>query len=170
MDVVHSRYNSKYKNEVGWNIKGKKIYTKKYIKYKKRFTIIMVIDNKRVIHYKIIKDSANADDFKKFITEINKKYNLKNKYLLLDNARIHHAKIVKSLINEIKSTLLFNVPYCPEYNPIEMVFSKMKLLIRQKNNNYLTNHLINNIKNSIKNISKQNIKNYFDKSLNLLKR
>jgi len=52
----------------------------------------------------------------------------------------------------------------------EMVFSKMKLLIRQKNNNYLTNHLINNIKNSIKNISKQNIKNYFDKSLNLLKR
>jgi len=96
--------------------KVKKIYRKKYIKYKKRFTIIMAITNKRVIHYTIITNSANAKDFKNFILDTNKKYNLKNKYILMDNARIHHAKINKYVINNLKSNTIYNVLYYPEYN------------------------------------------------------
>jgi len=153
----------------GWNVKGKKIYTKKYVKYKKRFTIIMAINNNKVIHYKIINNSANSKDFKIFLLETNKKYVLKNHNLLMDNARIHHAKIIKSLINDMKCTALFNVPYCPEYNPIEMTFSKIKLQIRQKNNNHILKNLLKNIKDSIHSITEMDLKNYFKKSLNMLK-
>lgn len=153
----------------GWNVKGKKIYTKKYIRYKKRFTIIMAINNNKVVHYKIIENSANSEDFKNFLLEMNKKYNLKNQNLLMDNARIHHAKIIKLLISEMNSIPLFNVPYCPEYNPIEMAFSKIKLQIRQKNNNHILKNLLKNIKDSISNITKNDLQNYFKKSRNLLK-
>ena len=74
----------------------------------------MAINNNKVIHYKIVENSANSMDFKNFLLEINAKYVLKNHNLLKDNARIHHAKIIKSIINEMKSTSLFNVSYCYE--------------------------------------------------------
>ena len=165
MCVAHSRYKSKYKNEVGWNMKGKQLYTKQYVKQRKRYTVIMALNNKKIIHYKLIIGSANAIDFQNFILETNKKYNLKNHYLLMDNARIHHAKINKSIIQKLQSYILFNVPYCPEYNPIEMVFSKLKLFIRQKCNNYSLLSLTKNIKNSVNQINKKTLDNYFKKSL-----
>ena len=62
-------------------------------------------------------------------------YRLKNKYLLLDNARIHHAKIVKQEINGTTNQFLFNVPYMPEFNPIEKIFFEMKKYVKSKNNN-----------------------------------
>ena len=108
----------------GWNHKGKKLELKTTIN-KKRYTVICGISNNRIIHYDIIKNSANAMDFKNFIINvINKSPDIK--YLLVDNARIHHSKIVKDYINTTEKELLFNVPYTPEYNPIEHLFSKVK--------------------------------------------
>ena len=62
----------------GWNRKGKKIIKPKYIKNKKRYTIITGINNKKVIYYKIIKDSAKKEDFYNFIEEMINKNKLKN--------------------------------------------------------------------------------------------
>ena len=59
--------------------------------------IICAINNKKIIHFKIIKGSANANIFKNFLEELIQK-GIHNKYLLLDNARIHHAKLVKDYI------------------------------------------------------------------------
>lgn len=40
------------------------------------------------------------------------------KYLLMDNARIHHSKIVKTYLETTNLKTIYNVAYCPEYNPI----------------------------------------------------
>ena len=53
----------------------------------------------------------------------------------------------------------------PEYNPIEMVFSKIKQYIRKRENNYTKKNLLNNIKESIKRITKQDLTNYYKHSL-----
>ena len=63
----------------------------------------------------------------------------------MDNARIHHSKIVKKYIGTTKHKILFNVPYMPEYNPIEKFFSEIKFYIRSKKNNHKKTCLINNI-------------------------
>ena len=60
---------------------------------------------------------------------------------------------------------LFNVPYCPEYNSIELVFSKVKSILRKKSNNHITNNLLKNLKNSINKITENNLSNYYKKSL-----
>ena len=65
----------------------------------------------------------------------------------------------------MKCEALFNVPYCPEYNPNEIIFSKFKFLIRQKANNHSLYLLTKNIKCSINEINKNNLNNYFKKSL-----
>jgi transposase len=50
---------------------------------------------------------------------------------LLDNARTHTSKLLKE--NFLKDyNFLFNAPYTPELNPIELAFSKLKHIIRNR--------------------------------------
>ena len=46
--------------------------------------------------------------------------------LVLDNARIHHAKIVEKACEILNINLIFLQPYCPDLNPIEDVWRKIK--------------------------------------------
>ena len=144
------------------NYSGKRIYKKIGATWK-RFTAICAITNKKVLGIYIIRKSANKDDFLCFIKKIIN--NLENKYLLLDNASIHHAKIVKNCVSETSNRLLFNVPYSPEFNPIEKIFSKIKAIIRNKNNNNNEQNLLKNICSAFKKITKTNLDNCFKKSL-----
>ena len=67
----------------------------------------------------------------------------------MDNARTHHSVIFKQFIEDNKLNIIYNVPYRPEFNPIEKVFSKIKFLIRSKNNNNDGAHLTKKYKRSI---------------------
>jgi len=116
------------------------------------------------VHYIVVKGSVNSEIFKQFIKELNVKLNV-NSYFLLDNARIHHSKIVKEYMKTINHKLIFNAPYCPEYNPIEKVFSKVKNLVRMKSNNNDPNKLKKNIRIALNKLTKNNLHNYFIKSL-----
>ena len=62
--------------------------------------------------------------------------------------------------------MVYNVPYCPQFNPIEYVFNECKQKIKRCN---LTNkNIIAKIKNSFK-IKKSNLQKYFKKSLETLR-
>ena len=144
----------------GWGKVGKKII-KKLRKYKIRYTLICAITNKKVIHYNIIKGSANGNDFNKFIKELNKKINGKF-VLFMDNARIHHYKPNKEYI-ETNSNLdvIFNLPYSPEYNPIELFFNQIKTFIKNKSVN--RNAIKKNISDALQNTNHLN--SYYTKAL-----
>ena len=143
----------------GWGLKGKQII-KKINNLRKRSTIICAISREKILYYKIIKGSANAEDFLSFL----KGLKIKNKYLLVDNARIHHSKIVKEYMHSLTNKFIFNVPYSPEYNPIEIIFSKFKTALR-KMKNISTTKLIKNIKKSFNKINKKDIVNSYNKCL-----
>ncbi|AYV83338.1 MAG: hypothetical protein Hyperionvirus6_19 [Hyperionvirus sp.] len=42
----------------------------------------------------------------------------------MDNARIHHYTKLKEYLgnNDMQDKIIYNVPYHPEYNPIEYIF------------------------------------------------
>lgn len=138
---------------------GKKIIKVQRNKYK-RFSVICAISNSKIIYYKIIKGSANAIIFKDFLENVISKTG-DNKSLLLDNARIHHSKIVKKFMETKSSELLFNVPYCPELNPIEKVFSKSKHIVRSFDNNGNERNLFKNIKYSLEKITSNDLNNFY---------
>ena len=107
----------------GWNYSGKEVVRKKYIKKRVRYTLICGISMKGIDHAKLIIGSAKSEDFNEFIKELTKTKD--NMHLLMDNAAIHHnKKLTGSIQNNNK--VIYNAPYCPEYNPIEMLFSKIK--------------------------------------------
>ena len=170
LDKIISIDESHFDNEIssiyGWSLKGTEIRQKMHLKKKVRYTLICAVNNKKVVHSMIIKGSANAEIFKEFIKELDKKTD-RNVYLLLDNARIHHSKIVKEFITTLNHTMLFNAPYCPCFNPIEKVFSKIKQLVRMNYNNTDPDKLKNNINKSLKKITTDNLQNYFRNSLEI---
>ena len=59
---------------------------------------------------------------------------------------------------------IFNVPYTPEFNPIEKVFSVFKNNIKKKDNSLVKN-LKNNIKEGFRLIKKKYLINFYNKSL-----
>ena len=145
----------------GWSLKGKHI-TQIHKKSKVTYTIISGISNKKVIYNKIIKGSSSGTQFKEFL--INLCDRLKTpKYLLMDNARIHHSHLINEYIKTTNHEIIYNVPYCPEYNPIEMVFGKFKSIIKRKDNSNQTK-LYRNIHASFKKILKRDLRNFYKKS------
>lgn len=152
-------------NNNGWRLKGTKLRI--INKHKRiRYTITCIIDYNGRVHIKIINNSSNALIFLKFIKEIIEKLPLnKLTYIVLDNARIHHAKLVQEhmkTVNHVK--FIYNVPYSPESNPIEKVFSEAKSNICKHNIN--NKNVITNITRAFKNIKRKNIKKYYEKSFN----
>lgn len=82
----------------------------------------------------------------------------------MDNAKIHHSKLLKEYMENVKRKIIYNVPYCSELNPIEMVFSKVKSIVNKRRNNEDNNKLVRNIKYGFDKITKSNLMAYFKKS------
>ena len=163
ISIDESSFDSHINSHYGWNIKGEQLIVNKR-KQRKRFSIISAISINKIIGVNITKGSVNSNIFTEFIKNISKKINNK-KVLFMDNAVIHHSKIFTEYIKTNNKKILYNIPYCSELNPIEMVFSKVKNIVRCKNGNESEIKLIKNIKYAFNKITKENLKSYYDKSL-----
>jgi transposase len=165
ISIDESSMDTHISNNYGWSKKGIKI--ENILKHSKiRYSLILAINCKKIIHKKIIKGSANGEIFLKFIKDLVKKLQNKNKkYILLDNAKIHHYKKIKDFINtKPKIKLIYNIPYTPETNPIERVFGDIKRDLKNKKIN--NNNLIDELKESLNDINQNNnFKAYYNKSL-----
>ena len=55
----------------------------------------------------------------------------KGDMVIMDNLSSHKVAGVKKAIESAGATLVYLPPYSPDFNPIEMVFSKLKTLVRK---------------------------------------
>lgn len=145
----------------GWSEKGKRCQLKVTNK-RKRYTLVLAINKTKVIGYKLVENALNGEQFKNFVTE---KLLINNKStLLMDNARIHHYKKLKEIMEEKNRKIIYNVPYCPEFNPIEYVFNVMKKEIRHDNTIDTYNDLVKYLNKFVKKMNVIGFKKYFEKS------
>ncbi len=49
----------------------------------------------------------------------------------MDNMRVHHSKVAMEAYQAHSITPIFNIPYCPQFNGIESVFSMIKQFYKQ---------------------------------------
>jgi len=78
----------------------------------------------------VIEGAVNGDVFVWYIRNILLPELRPGQLVVLDNLSAHHREEVALLIEERACTLLFLPPYSPDFNPIEMMFSKIKAIIR----------------------------------------
>jgi transposase len=75
--------------------------------------------------------SINSDSFIEFIEILLHNNDPRFIAIFMDNASIHHSKKVTKFCTLLGLQLIFNVPYCPQYNPIERVWSVIKNLYKR---------------------------------------
>lgn len=51
--------------------------------------------------------------------------------VIMDNLASHKVRGVEAAIRQAQATLVYLPPYSPDFNPIEQVFAKVKLLLRK---------------------------------------
>ena len=81
--------------------------------------------------------------------------------IFMDNFTIHHNKNVRRLIEGAGCYLGYLPTYSPDYNPIELVFSKLKAFLRKVRATLVTD-LIDAIAKAIATVSPQEVQRCFD--------
>jgi transposase len=51
--------------------------------------------------------------------------------LLLDNSSVHHSKLVIETLEKCEVKYLFLPPYSPDFNPIELLWTKIKSVLKK---------------------------------------
>lgn len=82
------------------------------------------------------------------------------KYLIMDNCSSHNNKDVIKLLEDNHVNYLFLPPYSPEYNPIELAWSKVKHYVRKAGERCWV-FLYLAIKKAIGSISSDDVIGYF---------
>jgi transposase len=78
----------------------------------------------------LVDGAINAALFEAFVEEVLVPELQSGDVVVLDNLSSHKGARTRTLIEETGATLLFLPPYSPDFNPIEMIFAKVKQLLR----------------------------------------
>ena len=138
----------------------------------RKVSVIQAISNKKSISSKIVKGSVNGEIFKDFImndviTNISTTTDKKT-ILFMDNARIHHyKKFINELENKNNIKIVYNIPYCPEFNPVEHIIGLIKKYIINHNIKEKS-HIVKLLNTSIMQIKNKIYKNCFTNSIKKL--
>ena len=73
-----------------------------------------------------VKGTVNGQVFMDNFRMILSHYKGKRCIFFMDNASVHNRDDLKYLCHETNQIILFNVPYTPDLNPIEMFFAEWK--------------------------------------------
>ena len=77
-------------------------------------------------HFHVYPKSVNTAKFIEWLHELRQLSGDDKICLFLDNLSSHTCDESKAAMRELGFRWCFNVPYSPEWNPIELVFSKLK--------------------------------------------
>ena len=80
--------------------------------------------------------------------------------VVMDNLPAHKPAAVQHAIERVDAELRFLPPYSPDFNPIEMAFSKIKALLKKTAARSVT-ELWDVIRDAIDAISPEEARNYF---------
>jgi len=78
----------------------------------------------------VVDGAVNADIFEAFVERVLVPQLRRGDVVVMDNLSSHKRDKTRELIEAAEAELVFLPPYSPDLNPIEMVFSKIKQLLR----------------------------------------
>ena len=79
----------------------------------------------------VLDGAMNGPAFKAYVEQVLVPELKPGDIVVMDNLPAHKVKGVREAIEAAKAHLLYLPPYSPDFNPIEMAFSKLKALLRK---------------------------------------
>jgi len=109
---------------------GKRLLAKVPHGHWKTTTLIAALCTQGINCSMVVDGAINADIFEAFVRQVLVPQLREGDVVILDNLSSHKRAGTRKLIEAAGATLLFLPPYSPDLNPIEMIFSKIKQLLR----------------------------------------
>ena len=78
----------------------------------------------------VVDGPVNADVFEAFVEQVLVPQLGPGDVVIMDNLSSHKRCRTRELIERAGAVLIFLPPYSPDFNPIEMIFAKVKQLLR----------------------------------------
>lgn len=78
----------------------------------------------------VIDEAMNGDIFLDYLEQCLVQTLSCGDIVIMDNLSAHKVAGVRELIETVGARLLYLPPYSPDFNPIEMLFAKLKALLR----------------------------------------
>ena len=120
----------------GYSLRGKPAVAHKLLVRGERISVIAFMSPQGILDSVPVKGGVNADKFyhavQRSLLPHLMPFNGTNPHsvLILDNCYIHHVEEVVKMVQELGVIVHFLPPYSPDFNPIEMDFSKAKTLLK----------------------------------------
>jgi transposase len=144
----------------GWSKQGVRCPVKSTFNRKNKYSLCQAISKNGIVASKMIKGSFNTIKFNEFVIS-DVMPNMPNNTLLMDGCVIHKSKELAKELEEKNITKIINVPYSPQFNPIEYTFNTLKSLIKKNNVNTLT-ELTKTLDKHSKDANKKGFTKYYD--------
>ena len=78
----------------------------------------------------VVDGAVNGDVFEAFVEQVLVPQLLPGNVVIMDNLSSHKRRRTRKLIEATGARLVFLPPYSPDLNPIELIFAKVKQLLR----------------------------------------
>jgi transposase len=141
--------------------KNKKAFAERPTSQGKHLTTLGIMNKEKIVFEYTFEKFLKKEKFIELLkSDIISLFKNTSKYLILDNASAHKNPAVIALLDEHKINYLYLPPYSPDFNPIELAWSKLKNFIRAISPRSLF-ALDFTIFLGIQLISKQDIEGYF---------
>ncbi len=114
----------------GRSKRGQRLLDKSPHGHWKTTTLIAALGSVGVRCSMVIDGAVNGDLFEAFVEQVLLPTLRHGDVVVLDNLSSYKRPRVRALIESVGAELLFLPPYLPDFNPIEMIFSKVKQLLR----------------------------------------
>ena len=74
-------------------------------------------------------ESSKADGMCMLLESVRRWNGDRHVVMVTDNCRVHHSRAVAQRAAELGITLVFNAPYSPDLNPIELIWKGFKRVV-----------------------------------------
>ena len=113
-------------------LKGKRAYGKRPDKRGKNVTLVGAIALKGMIAALTFPGGTDRFAFQTFVEKVLVPNLWKGAIVVMDNLSSHHVAGIREAIEAAGAQLIYLSPYSPDFNPIELCWSKIKEFLRDK--------------------------------------
>jgi transposase len=110
--------------------RGERLWAKVPHGHWKTTTLIGALGVEGIRCATVVDGAVNADLFEAFVTQVLVPELRPGDVVVMDNLSSHKRESIRDHIESVGAELRFLPPYSPDMNPIEMIFSKIKQLLR----------------------------------------
>ena len=115
----------------GWAPRGQKLIARAPFGHWRTLTFLAALRHDRIDAPCVLDGPINGLSFTAWVEQFLVPTLAPGDIVIMDNLGSHKGVAVRQAIRAVGAKLLYLPPYSPDLNPIEQVFSKLKLLLRK---------------------------------------